>query len=122
MARNYSHVNEELFGPYLYHGSEVKIPVGGSVFPQGDATDVHATEDITYASDFGKYVHKVVPHDWSEIEPWDHDDPDNPSEDLIKPNGELMQSFDSKKGFKVIGYARGIGWKPGVKHPVRRIR
>jgi hypothetical protein len=122
MARKRTHFNEELFGPYLYHGSTTKIPVGESIVPQpGHEDQVHATEDITYASDFGKHVHKVVPHDWSEIEPWDHDDPDNPSEDLIKSNGELMQSFDSKKGFKVIGHTKPLKWREGVVHPERKM-
>jgi hypothetical protein len=121
MTRKRTHINEELFGPYLYHGSPNKIPVGGSVVPQADGDDdVHATEDITYASEFGEYLHKVVPHDWSEIEPWEHDDADA-FPDLIKPDGNVMQSFDSKKGFKVIGYAEGMGWKPGMKHPERKI-
>ena len=125
MSRKHTHINEELFGPYLYHGSPNKIPVGGSVTPQYDERGsndyVHATEDITYASDFGEHVHKVVPHDWSEIEPWEHDEDTDAFPDLIKPDGSVMQSFDSKKGFKVIGYADGMGWKPGVQHPERKL-
>ena len=109
----------------LYHGSPNKIPVGESVVPQyderGNNDYVHATEDITYASDFGEHVHKVVPHDWSEIEPWEHDEDTDAFPDLIKPDGSVMQSFDSKKGFKVIGYVDGMGWKPGVKHPERKL-
>lgn len=116
----HEHINEKLFGPYLYHGSDVKIPVGGSVTPRPDGDDdVHATEDITYASDFGEHVHKVVPHDWSEISPWEHEDPET-SPDLLKPDGSTMVSFDSKKGFKVIGYAEPLLWSEGVTHPVRK--
>jgi len=116
----YEHINEELFGPYLYHGSDVKIPVGESVTPRPDGEDdVHATEDITYASDFGEHVHKVVPHDWSEIRPWEHEDPET-APDLIKPDGSVMMSFDSKKGFKVIGYAEPLEWSEDVVHPVRK--
>jgi hypothetical protein len=86
-----------------------------------DTGDAHATEDITYASEFGKHLHKVVPHDWSEIRNWDHEDPDNASPDLVKPDGSVMQSFDSKKGYKVIGYARRKTWREGVVHPERKM-
>lgn len=124
MSKRYTHINEELFGPYLYHGSNVKIPVGGSVTPQhdpkGSNEDVHATEDITYASEFGEHVHKVVPHDWSEITNWQHEDPES-FPDLVKPNGSVMQSFDSKKGYKVIGYAEPMVWHEGFVHPKREM-
>ena len=112
-------INEELFGPYLYHGSNVKIPVGGSVLPQ-EGEPAHATEDITYASDFGEHVHKVVPHDWSEIRSWEHGGDPEEFPDLIKPDGSVMQSFDSDLGFKVIGYTEGMLWEPGIKHPERK--
>lgn len=122
MARKHTHINEELFGPYLYHGSTTKIPIGESVTPNmDDDGHAHATEDITYASDFGEHLHKVVPHDWSEIQNWDHEDPDTAEPDMIKPDGSVLQSFDSKKGFKVIGYAEPLKWSENVVRPKRKM-
>lgn len=123
MARKRTHFNEKLFGPYLYHGSNSKIPIGESVVPHPDGDgEAHATEDITYASEFGKHLHKVVPHDWSEVRNWEHQDLETASPNDINPKtNDVYQSFDSKKGYTVIGYARRKTWREGVVHPERKM-
>lgn len=115
MPKKHTHINEQLFGPYLYHGSTARVNVGDSIVPQkGKDEVVHATNDILYASQFGTNIHMVVPHDWSEIDPWtmEHTYEDN----------TRTTNFDSAKGFKVVGHtepraAKEFDTSQGFRHP-----
>jgi len=104
---------EQFYGPYLYHGSSKKFPVGDIIktpveINPDDAT--YATEDIVYAGGFG-HIHKVVPTDWEEAEPFE---PGNDPEELQahpEPphrHGDVYWNFASNKGFRVIGHSNFV--------------
>lgn len=110
MAASEHMSKEQFYGPYLYHGSDKKFNVGEVIkTPKEINPDekTYATEDILYAGDFG-HVHKVVPVDWDEIEPFEMG-VDNP-EYMGHPepehrHGTEYSNFSSRKGYEVIGHS-----------------
>lgn len=131
MAASDNMSNEQFYGPYLYHGSPKKFRVGEVIRTPKEINpdeETYATEDVLYAGDFAVgegAVHKVVPVDWNEIQPFDAGN--DPPELMGHPepkhrHGTEYYNFSTNKGYKVIGHSnfsppRDLQWNDDENDP-----